>query len=682
MTPPKAKKQPVTLTYHNQPFSDDYYWMRQRDNQDVIDYLTAENNYTNAVMQDTEQLQQQLFDEIKARIQEEDQSVPVFEDGYYYYTRTEEGKEYAIHCRKKGSLTAEEEILLDENKLAEGENYFQLGEFAVSPNNQFLAYSIDTEGNEAFTIFILDLQTGQLNEYLVKDTYYSLEWTNDNKAIYYTKFDEAHRPYQLWRHQVNQDASTDELVFEEEDASYFLEISKSKDNEYFFLQLGSQITSEVWMKQAHTIEGDFALIEPRAVGVEYDVDHYKGKLFILTNADGAINFKLMQTSINQPNKEHWQEVFAYNAKHYLQGLECFEHNFVLEERVNGQQQIRVFTTDFKNEKIITFKDKAYSVRLGDNPEYTTNLLRLHYRSLVTPNTTYDYNMESGELIERKVQTIPSGYQAKNYTTERLYATADDGAEIPISLVYKKGLSNGPKPLYLYAYGSYGVNIDPFFSIAQLSLLNRGFVFAIANIRGGSEKGRDWYENGKFLNKRNTFTDFITSAKHLINEGYTQPELLVANGGSAGGLLMGAVANMAPDLFHTIVADVPFVDVINTMMDETIPLTVIEYDEWGNPNDKQYFDYMLSYSPYNNVEPKNYPNLLVTAGLNDPRVQYWEPAKWVAKLRELKTDDNLLLLKTNMDAGHSGASGRFNRIKETAFEYAFILKTLNQLNEKS
>ena len=680
ISPPQAKQVPVQLNYHGKNYTDFYYWLRDKENEDVLEYLRNENTYTEDVMRDTVDLQNSLFEEMKARVQENDQTVPVFENGYYYYTRTEEGKQYQIHCRKKGSITAEEEILIDENKLSKGKAYFSLGEFAVSPNNNLLAYSVDYEGDESYQIFILNLTNNTLNQFSVQETYYGLEWDNDNQSIYYTKFDESHRPFQVWRHQINADAATDELVFEEPDASYFVELSKTKDNAYLLLNINSQITSEVWFKDANISTNEFTCIRKRELSVEYEVDHYKNTFYIITNKDKATNFKLMKIAVADIDHNQWEVVLPYNESHYLQGLECFEHYFVIEERVNGQQQIRVFDQHFQNEYSIPFQDEAFAVKVGDNPEFESKLLRLHYRSLVTPNTTYDFDLEQRKLIERKVQHIPSGYDANEYTTERIFATASDGEQVPISLVYKKSLKNQTgNPLYLYGYGSYGVTVDPYFSIAQLSLLNRGFVFAIATVRGGSEKGRTWYEAGKFLQKKNSFTDFIACAEHLIEHGFTTSKMLVANGGSAGGLLMGAVANMAPELFKTIVADVPFVDVINTMMDETIPLTVIEYDEWGNPNDEQFFEYMLSYSPYDNVEAKNYPNLLVTAGLNDPRVQYWEPAKWVAKLRELKTDQNLLLLKTNMDSGHSGASGRFDRLKETAFEYAFILKTLDSSN---
>ncbi len=672
---PKAKKIPFTHTYHNQNFTDNYYWLREKETKEVIDYLQEENEYTQAILKDTEELQQQLFEEIKARIKEDDESVPVFEDGYYYYTKVQEGKDFAIHCRKKEHLEAEEELLLDENILAEDQEYFSLGEFSVSPNNDLLAYSIDVDGSELYTIFIKNLNTGELYTHSIPNTYYGLEWSNDNRHLYYTVLDDSHRPYQLWKHDITKEHN-DVLVFEELDTAYFLDVGKTKDQQYIVINLGSQITSEVWFIDSSDATSTPQIIAQREVGVEYEVDHLSGYFHILTNADKAKNFKWVKTKVSTPQRKHWQDVLAYDEHHYLLSLEPFQDHFVLEERVEGMQQIRVISADFSQQHTIKFDEAAYSVRLGNNPESSTSKLRLHYRSLVTPNTVYDYDMNSQQLETLKVQDIPSGYNKEEYTTERKIVKAEDGALIPVSLVYKTSLKRPEgNPLYLYAYGSYGITVDPFFSVSHLSLINRGFVFAIAHIRGGSDKGRQWYEDGKFLHKKNTFLDFIAVANYFIDKKWTTANLLVANGGSAGGLLMGAVANIAGELFNCIVADVPFVDVINTMMDDSIPLTVIEYDEWGNPNLKVYFDYMRSYSPYDNVEQKNYPNMLVTAGLNDPRVQYWEPAKWVAKLRELKTDHNTLLLKTNMDAGHSGVSGRFEKVKETAFEYAFILKHL-------
>ena len=678
---PRAKKSPTILTYHNQEFIDDYYWLRNKDSEAVLEYLNAENEFTKSSMANSKALQETFFQEIKGRMKEDDQSVPVFEDGYWYYSRTETGEQYRIHCRKLQSLYSEEEILLNENLLAEGKDFFSLGEFAVSPNNNLLAYSVDFSGNESYELFIFDLTTKKLLNHTVRNTYYGLEWSNDSEHVFYTKIDDTHRPHQVWLHNITQDSQLDQLKFHEPDESFFLDISKTKDDKYILLNIGSQVTSEVHYLSADTPDKEFTLFAKREHGVEYQVGHLNNKFHILTNAFGAVNFQWMKTDPTSTQKQYWREVIPYNESHYLLELELFDEFFVLEERVDGLTQLRVFSSNLENQHHIVFDEPTYSVSIGDNPEVKSGMLRIHYRSLVTPNTTYDYDLRKKKLITLKVQDIPSGYDKSLYTSERLVITASDGAKIPVSLVYKEELRNSekPNPMYLYAYGSYGVNVDPYFSISQLSLLDRGFVFAIAHIRGGSDKGRQWYEDGKFLNKKNTFSDFVTVAKYFIDHGYTSSTQLIANGGSAGGLLMGAILNMAPELFQTVIADVPFVDVINTMMDETIPLTVIEYDEWGNPNESAFFEYMRSYSPYDNVQQKDYPHILVTAGLNDPRVQYWEPAKWVAKLRAHKTDDNLLLLKTNMDAGHAGKSGRFERLKETAFEYAFIMKTLAEFD---
>ncbi len=674
--PPLAEKNPKALTYHNEEFIDDYYWLREKENPKVIQYLEDENAYTNSKMADSLDLQKQLFSEIKARVKEDDSSVPVLEDGYFYYTRTEEGQQYKIHCRKKQTLDAEEEVLLDENILAKGKEYFVLGEFTISQDNQLLAYSIDSDGSEKFEVFVLNLFTRESYPISIPETYYGLEWSNDNCHLYYTKLDDAHRPYQIWKHNIQKNIRHDQLIFEELDEAYFVDISKSKDHQFIFADVTSQVTSEIHFLDANNAESKFKCITPRQYAVEYNVDHYKGEFHLLSNLGSSINFQWFKTKIDTVSAEEWTPVLPYEKEHYLLELDFFEDYIVLEERYNGLKQIRVFQSDLKQQHVISFDEQAYAVSLGDNPEYATDQLRLSYRSMVTPNTTYDYDMGKRELTVRKVQEIPSGYDSSKYESKRVDVLARDGEKIPVSFVYRKDqLTQDGNPLYLYAYGSYGISVDPFFSVAQISLMDRGFIFAIAHIRGGSDKGRDWYENGKFLHKKNTFYDFIDVGQYFVNQGLTTSDLLVANGGSAGGLLMGAVANMAPDLFHAIVADVPFVDVVHTMMDESIPLTVIEYDEWGNPNEKLYFNYMKSYSPYDNVQQKEYPHLLVTAGLNDPRVQYWEPAKWVAKLRDFKTDDHLLLLKTNMDAGHAGKSGRFERIKETAFEFAFLLKVL-------
>lgn len=673
---PLANKKLKSLTYHGKEYNDPYYWLREKENPEVIQYLNDENVYTKSMMTGTEDLQETIFQEIKGRIKEEDESVPVFEDGYFYYTRTEQGKQYRIHCRKKESLEAKEEILLDENLLAEGHDYFSLGEFTISVDNQLLAYSIDLNGSEEFEVFVLNLVTREVKPISISNTYYGLEWANDNKHLLYTKLDHAHRPYQIWLHDIHQPVESDKLLFEEKDESFFVDVNKSKDNQFIFANVGSQVTTEVHFLDANQPNNKFICITERQYGVEYDVDHYKGQFHILSNVGESKNFQWFTTTVGSSKTAEWNPVLPYNADHYLLELDFFTNYIALEERYKGLRQIRIFSPDLLDVHTLQFDEEAHTVNLGDNPEYNTQLLRIHYRSMVTPNTTFDYDMKTRSLLTRKVQEIPSGYQKDLYESKRIFVEAEDGEQIPVSYVYRKDkLTTGGNPLYQYAYGSYGVTVDPYFSVAQLSLLDRGFIFAISHIRGGSDKGRDWYEQGKFLHKKNTFFDFIQIGKYFIDQGLTTPDLLVANGGSAGGLLMGAVSNFASDTYHSIVADVPFVDVINTMMDESIPLTVIEYDEWGNPNDKVYFDYMQSYSPYDNVEAKDYPNLLVTAGLNDPRVQYWEPAKWVAKLRDIKTDNQLLLLKTNMDAGHGGKSGRFERIRETAFEFAFLLKTL-------
>ncbi|MBX2845243.1 MAG: S9 family peptidase [Saprospiraceae bacterium] len=674
MKPPVAPTHAFAHTYHGRSLSDPYHWLRQRQEQPVIDYLQEENAYTDFVMQPTAALQEQLYQEIRARIKEEDESVPVLDDGYYYYSRTETGQQYKIYCRKKGSLSADEEILLDGNALAADKAYFNIGDMAVSPNNHLLAYSVDDDGSEIYTIFIKDLRTGKLLETTIPNVYYGLVWANDNTNLFYTKMDDTHRPYQLWRHEIGQ--ADDVLVFEEMDETFFLEVEKTKDDAYVFIQLVSKITSEVHFLDAHQPKGEFQVVQPRIRGLEYDVEHYKGQFYIITNADEATNFKLVKTAVSSPSKAHWADVFPYDSQRFLQSFEPFDDFFVIEERVDGLESIRIIEQANGNSHDIKFSEAAYGVGTGENPSLKTTKLRLVYQSLATPKTVLEYDMKTRNFETLKVQEVPGGHDASAYQIERILVAARDGAQVPVSIIYRKDTPiNGTAPCYLYGYGSYGVNVDPYFSVARLSLLDRGFVFAIAHIRGSSTKGRTWYEDGKFFNKKNTFTDFVDVAEFLIKNNYSAADQLVANGGSAGGLLMGAVMNLAPHLFNAVVADVPFVDVINTMMDDSIPLTVFEYDEWGNPNQADYFEYMLSYSPYDNLKAMDYPNILVTAGLNDPRVQYWEPAKYVAKLRTLKTGNNHLLLKTNMGAGHGGASGRFDRLKEVALEYAFLLMNL-------
>lgn len=673
--PPVAKRIPKEITVHGDRRIDDYFWLRERENPEVIAYLKAENDFTAAMMRHTEPLQKQLYAEMLGRIKETDMGVPVRDGDYFYYSRTEKGKQYPIYCRKKESLQAEEEVLLDQNALAGKHAYLQLGLFKVSPDHRLLAYSVDTSGAESYTIHFKDLQTGELLDEQISNTYYSAQWGNDNKTFFYTTLDEAKRPFKLHKHVLGTAVGTDMQVFHEPDERYYLSLSKSKSKKYLFLQLASKITTEVWYLDADGPGDDFRCIHPRQHHMEYYVAHHEDRFLILTN-DEAINFKLMATDVKHPAKKHWREIIPHREDTLLERVEAFRQHIVVYQRVRGLEKIRILHVANQSEHTVSFDEPVYALGYGRNPDYHAETLRFRYSSLVTPDSVYDYHMRDKTRELKKRKEVLGGYDPAQYETERHFATAEDGTEIPISLVYKKGLpKNGDNPLLLYGYGSYGVTVDPAFNSNRLSLLDRGFAFAIAHIRGGGELGRSWYEHGKLLHKKNTFTDFIACAEHLITEKYTSKDKLVIYGGSAGGLLMGAVCNMRPELFKVAIAKVPFVDVLNTMLDASIPLTATEYEEWGDPHDKTYYDYIKSYSPYDNVERKDYPNLLITAGLNDPRVQYWEPAKWTAKLRAHKTDNRLLLLKTNMGAGHGGASGRYDYLKEIAFEYAFVLDIL-------
>ncbi len=673
--PPVAKKIPKADTLFGDVRVDNYYWLRDRNNPEVLDYLKAENEYALAVMKDTEGLQEKLYKEMLGRIKETDLSVPVKIDDYYYYTRTEEGKQYPIYCRKKGSLDAPEEVLLDQNKLAEGHDFCRLGVYKISPNHRFLAYSVDFAGSETYTLRIKDLQTGKLLADSIPNTYYSVEWANDNQTLFYTTLDETMRPFRLYRHRLGEQPQSDVLVFEEPDQAYYLSLAKTRSKAYLLINLNSMVTSEVWYLRANQPEGQFRVIHPRQHGMEYSVEHHGKYFFIVTN-DNAKNFKVMRAPVNRPQKKYWKEFIPYDRKVKIDGVDAFKNHLVIYQRENGLKTIRIFNFANGENYRVKFPEDVYTYWAGDNPDYNTNLLRFTYTSFVTPRSVYDYNMDTRTWELKKQDEVLGGYNPDLYRSERVFATARDGTRVPISLVYRKGLKkDGKNPLYLYGYGAYGVSIDPSFSSSRLSLLDRGFVYAIAHVRGGGEMGRYWYEDGKLLKKKNTFYDFIDCAEYLIQQKFTSPEKLVISGGSAGGLLMGAVNNLRPDLFKVVLAHVPFVDVLNTMLDPTLPLTVIEYEEWGNPHQKEYYFYIKSYSPYDNVAAKKYPNMLVTAGLNDPRVSYWEPAKWVARLRDLKTDHNLLLLKTKMEAGHSGASGRYDYLKDLAFEYAFVFKCL-------
>ncbi|GHA76565.1 S9 family peptidase [Pontibacter akesuensis] len=680
--PPVAKKVPKELTTHGDTRIDNYYWMNQREDPEVISYLSAENTYTDKMLAHTKDLQQQLFDEIVGRIKQNDASVPFKDDGYWYYTRYEEGKEYPIYARKKGTMEAAEEIMLNANERAEGQSYYSAAGINVSPNNQLLAFGEDTVSRRKYTLRFKNLQTGKLLPDEIPNTTGSAVWANDNKTVYYTMKDPALRSFKIFKHTLGTPTSQDKEVYHEADETFNTFVYKTKSEDYIIIGSGSTLSNEYRYLDANKPNGEFKVIQPRERGLEYSVDHFGNNFYIVTNKDGAKNFKLVQTPVSKPGKANWKEVIPHREDVLLEGIEIFKDYLTLQERKNGLTQIRVKSwKDSKTDYYIDFGEEAYTAYIGNNPDFDSNKLRYGYTSLTTPYSTYDYNMKTKEQELLKRDEVVGDFDPANYEAKRVYATADDGTKIPVSLVYRKGtVLNGQNPTLLYAYGSYGSSTNPGFSSVRLSLLDRGFVYAIAHIRGGQEMGRQWYEDGKLLKKKNTFTDFIDAAEYLIEQNYTNPDKLFAQGGSAGGLLMGAVVNMRPDLFEGVLAAVPFVDVVTTMLDTSIPLTTGEFDEWGNPAEKQYYDYMLSYSPYDQVEAKEYPNMLVTTGLHDSQVQYWEPAKWVAKLRDMKTDDNMLLLHTNMEAGHGGASGRFQRYKETALQYAFLLNLLEQQNQ--
>ena len=673
--PPVAEMIPRLDVVQDEQRTDNYFWLRDKSNPKVIEYLEAENRYTEAVMKHTESFQEQLYQELLGRIKETDLTVPEKLDDYFYYTRTETGKQYRIDCRKQGSLDAAEEILLDGNVLAEGHDYMAIGAYEVSPNHQLLAYAVNTIGDEKFTLRVKDLSTGELLPDEVPNIYYGVEWANDNQTLFYTTLDDTKRPYKLHRHKLGSDSQEDALVYHETDESFYLHLGKTRSNAYLLMDLESNNTSEVHYLEADDPTGDFKVFQPRRREVEYSVEHHSDRFLIVTNAD-AKNFKLIEAPVTAPTEANWKEVIPHRESVKIDGVSPFQNHLVVYERENGLKQIRIFNLTTNAVDNVDFPEPVYTFWGGGNREFNTNTLRFNYTSLITPNSVFDYNMDTQTRELKKQEEVLGEYDPSRYESQRIFAKAADGTQVPISLVYKKGMTqDGNNPLFLAGYGSYGISLDPNFSSNRLSLLDRGFIVAIVHIRGGGEMGRPWYESGKLLHKKNTFTDFITCAEHLIAEKYTTCDKLAIQGGSAGGLLMGAVMNMRPDLFKAVLAHVPFVDALSTMLDASIPLTVIEYDEWGNPNEKAYYDYIRSYSPYDNVEAKNYPNLLVTAGLNDPRVHYWEPAKWTAKLRASKTDSNRLLLKTEMGSGHGGPSGRYDALRETAFEYAFILDVL-------
>ena len=681
---PSAEKQMQQLTAHGDTRTDEYYWMRLSDEQKssptpdaqtkkVLDYLNAENAHTETILKHTKSLQEKLYQEIVGRIKQTDESVPYFTNGYWYYTRYEKGKEYSIYCRKKGSLEAEEEIMLNVNSMARDHDFYQVTGLAVSKDNKLLAFGEDTLSRRIYTIKFKNLETGELLEDKIPNTEGSGAWANDNKTFFYTtKNEETLLSEEVYRHQLGSSVQQDELVYRETDPSYYIGVYKSKSDQFIIIWNSSTLSTDFRILEADNPGGRFRSFTTREEVHEYSIEHFEDKFYIVTNWE-AKNFRLMETPSTSTAKEHWKEVIPHRPEVFLEGVEVFKDHLVVDERKDGLTHLRIIDQKSGEDHYLDFGESAYVAYTSVNPEFDTELLRYGYSSLTTPNSTFDYNMSTREKVLKKRQEVVGGHNPEDYVTERLEAEARDGARIPISLVYKKGFEkNGQGPLLLYGYGSYGITIDPYFSSVWLSLLDRGFAFAIAHIRGGQLKGRSWYEDGKMLKKKNTFYDFIDCVEFLIKENYTSREKLFAMGGSAGGLLMGAVVNLRPDLFRGVVASVPFVDVVTTMSDPSIPLTTNEYDEWGNPDDPESYAYMKSYSPYDNVTAQRYPNMLVLTGLFDSQVQYWEPAKWVARLREFKTGNNLLLLHTNMETGHSGASGRFLRHKETALEYAFML----------
>ena len=673
--PPVAKIVPKTLEKHGDKRIDNYYWLNERENPEVIDYLNKENEYYQKSTAHTKQLQDELFLEMKGRIKEDDSSVPYLYNGYYYITRFEKGKDYPIYSRKKGSLEAKEEIMFDCNEMAKGHAYFNLSGISVSEDNKWVAFGVDLVSRRQYTIQIKNLQTGEILPVKLENTTGGSTWAGDNKTLFYTRKDaQTLRSDKIYKHTLGTDASTDTMVFHEKDDTFNTFVYKEKSKKYLVIGSSSTLTSEYQILDAKNPNGEFKIFQKRTRGLEYSISHYGDSFYIVTNKDKATNFKLMKTPETATAAENWTDLIGHRKDVLLEGIEIFKDYLVVEERSNGLNKIQIRPWNGKGEYYLPFESETYTAYTTTNVDFDTEILRYGYQSMATPSSVIDFNMRTQEKKVLKEQEVLGGkFDKNNYIEERVWATAADGTKVPISMVYRKGIKkDGKNPLLLYAYGSYGATMDPYFSSTGLSLLDRGFIYAIAHIRGGEDLGREWYENGKLLKKINTFTDFIDCSKFVIAQKYTSPEHLYAEGGSAGGLLMGAIVNMSPELYNGVIAQVPFVDVVTTMLDDTIPLTTGEYDEWGNPNEKVYYDYMLSYSPYDQVKKQDYPNMYVSTGLHDSQVQYWEPAKWVAKLRVMKTNDKQLFLDTNMDAGHGGASGRFEALKELAKEFAFLL----------
>ncbi|HNA89496.1 MAG TPA: S9 family peptidase [Anaerolineales bacterium] len=677
---PTPSKRPHKLTNHGVTRIDDYYWMRDKNDPETIKYLQAESDYLEEMMQHTKPLQATLFSEMKGRIQETDSTVPERRGDYFHYERTETGKQYPVFCRKHGSLDAPEEILLDQNALAEGKSFCNISGFATSPDGSKLAYLVDFGGREVYELYIKDLKNGEYFPEVIGNVSGSayermgVDWANDSKTIFYITLDETLRPYKLFRHEIGTDPNKDVLVLHEEDEAYYLFCIKTRDDKLITTYHYSTNTRELRFMDANDPASELRILQPRIEGLDYNAAHHNGKFFILHN-EHAKNFKVSVASIEAPGKENWQELLPHREDVLVEGVDTFENYIVIHERKGGLKQYRISDPDgLSNVRYVPFPEASYSVYPENNSEFETNLFRLRYSSLITPFTIVDVRLDTGEWEVKKEDAVLGGFDKSNYVLERLHATAPDGTQVPLTIAYRKDMQkkDGANPALMYGYGSYGATIDPYFDPNRFSLIDRGFVYAIAHIRGGYDMGRDWYEQGKMEFKRNTFTDFIACAEHLIQEGYAAKDKFAVQGASAGGLLVGACTTMRPDLFKAVIAKVPFMDVVTTMEDPTVPLTTQEYSQWGNPEDKAMFEYMLSYSPYDNLRKADYPNMLITTGLNDPRVAFWEPAKFTAKLRELKTDDNLVVFYVNYDSGHAGASGRYDHIKEIALDYAFLM----------
>ncbi|MEQ9187175.1 MAG: S9 family peptidase [Cryomorphaceae bacterium] len=684
-TLPIARKTAFEITTHGDTRIDHYHWMRDMERKDpeILAHLEAENAYTKATMAPTDDMQEALYDELKGRVKQDDSSVPYFYDGFYYYTRFETGKEYPIHCRKEGSLEGKEAILLDVNELAEGESYYQVVGNSISTNNQLMAFGEDTLSRRIYTLRFKDLGTGEFLEDRIEGTTGGCTWANDNKTVFYAKKDPVTlRSYKVFKHVLGTPSASDEEVYHETDETFNVGVGKFKSKRFIYIHSSATVSDEYRFLDADKPEGAWQMLQERQRDLEYGVSHFDGHFYILTNKDGATNFKLMKASEQSPGKEHWTEVISHRTDVLLDDFDVFNDFLVLTEKANAESSLRIMSWDGSSDHYIAFDEEAYTVYSGVNPQFNTSKLRFGYTSMTTPGSVFEYDMNDRSRNLLKQQEVLGGFDKGDYVAKRVWVTARDGAKVPMSMVMHKDTKpSADTPLLLYGYGSYGITIEPSFSPSRLSLLNRGFIFCIAHIRGSQMLGRQWYEDGKMLKKMNTFNDFIDCGRYLSEEGFTSPKHLYAMGGSAGGLLMGAVMNMAPELWNGIIAAVPFVDVVTTMLDESIPLTTGEFDEWGNPKDEAYYHYIKSYSPYDNIEAKDYPNVLVTTGLHDSQVQYWEPMKWVAKLRDMKTDDNRLLFHVNMEFGHGGASGRFEVYKEIALEYAFLLELEGRIENK-